>query len=142
MEGDTWYLKEAAACITFHSGAVTESSLITCSLWSPRALSPLLYSNEALVSNVIELSHDNPPDLMSSGNAKESVTVALLHSASELKGYELVIKQLVDPDHNEWRDLKTNNIWHSSGKVFFFVVVLGTYSLVIALSCAKITHSW
>jgi len=119
VEGDTWYLKEAAACITFLPGAVTKPSLITCSLWSLRALSPPLHSNEALVSNVIELSHDNPPDEMSSGNVEESVTVVLLHSASNLKGYELVIKQLIDPDHNKWQDLKTNNIWHSSGKVFF-----------------------
>ena len=89
--------------------------LITCSLWSPRTLSPPLGSNEALVSNVIELSHDGPPDLEFSGDAQESVTVALMHSASNFKGYEVVIKQLVDPENNEWIDLETDNVWHTSG---------------------------
>ena len=67
------------------------------------------------MSNVIELSHDGPPDLEFSGDAKGNITVALLQSASNLKGYEVVIKQLVDPENNEWRDLETNTIWHASG---------------------------
>ena len=91
--------------------------LIDCSLWSPRALSPPLGSNEALVSNVIELSHDGPPDLEVSGDAQGNVTVALMHSASNFRGYELVIKQLVDPENNEWIDLLTNNFLHTSGNV-------------------------
>ncbi len=89
---------------------------MTCSLWSPRTLSPPLGSNEVLVSNVIELSHDGPPDLEFSGDAKGNMTVALLHSASNLNGYEVVIKQLVDPENNEWKDLEAQNIWHTSGK--------------------------
>ena len=115
-EGDTWSIKEAAALITFHRGAVKQPLLITCSLWSPRALSPPLGSNEVLVSNVIELSHDDPPDLEFSGDPRKGdITVAFLHSASNLKGYEVVIKQLVDPENNIWKDLKTKNIWHTSG---------------------------
>jgi len=89
--------------------------LITCSLWSPRVLSPPLGSNEVLVSNVIELSHDGPPDLEFGEDAQESVSVALMHSAYNLKGYEVVIKQLVDPENNEWIDLETDNVWHTSG---------------------------
>jgi len=89
--------------------------LIACSLWSPRALSPPLGSNEVLVSNVIELSRDGPPDLEFSGGTQGSVTVALMHSACGLKGYEVVIRQLVDPENNEWIDLETDNFWHSSG---------------------------
>ncbi|KAL9961847.1 hypothetical protein ACROYT_G030874 [Oculina patagonica] len=115
-DGDTWNLKEAAASITFCRGAETEPLLISCSLWSPRTLSPPLGRNEALVSNVIELSHDGPPDVEFSGDAKGNITVALLHSASNLKGYEVVIKQLVDPENNEWKDLETNTIWHTSAK--------------------------
>ena len=88
---------------------------ITCSLWTPAALSPPIGSNELLVSNVIELSHDGPPDLEFMENASGSINVALLHSASNSKGYEVVIKQLVDPEYNEWEDLETKNIWHSSG---------------------------
>ena len=117
VEGDTWYLKEAAAYITFRPGVVTKPLLISSSLWSPRALSPPLHSNEALVSNVVELSLDNPLEEESSGDVTQSVTVALSHSASELKGYELVIKHSVDQEYNEWNDLDTKNIWHSSGNI-------------------------
>ena len=64
---------------------------------------------------MIELSHDGPPDLeFSADGDKGNITVALLHSASNLKGYEVVIKQ-VDPEDNEWKDLETTNIWHASG---------------------------
>ena len=119
VKGDTWYLKEAAAYIMFHPGVVTKPLLMSSSLWSPRALSPPLRSNEALVSNVVELSLDNPPGVESSGDVHvtQSVTVALSHSASELKGYELVIKHSVDQENNEWDDLDTKNIWHSSGNI-------------------------
>ena len=64
---------------------------------------------------MIELSHDGPPDLEFRGDAQESVTVALMHSATNFRGYEIVIKQLVDPENNEWIDLVTNNFWHTSG---------------------------
>jgi len=40
--------------------------------------------------------------------------VALMHSASNLKGFEVVMKQLVDPENNEWIDLETVNVWHTS----------------------------
>ena len=121
-KGDTWNLEDAAALITFCGRAVTKSFLIACSLWSPRILSPPLGSNELLVSNVIELSHDGPPELEVSGDGdKGNITVALLHSASNLKGYEVVIKQLVDPENNEWKDLETKSIWHASGIEIFGV---------------------
>ena len=114
-EGDTWNLQEAAAFVTFCPGAITKPLLITCSIWNPNAFSPPLGSDEALVSNVIELSHDGPPNLDFSGDAQGNVTVALMHSASNFRGYEVVIKQLVDPENNEWIDLVTNNFLHTSG---------------------------
>ena len=89
--------------------------LVTCSLWNPRTLSPPLCSNEALVSNVVELSHDGPPELEFNGDAQGSVTVALMHSASNFRGYEVVIKQLVDSENNEWIDLVTDTFLHTSG---------------------------
>ena len=93
--------------------------VFTCSLWNPTIRCPPIGNNELLVSNVIELSHDGPPDLEISGDGKGSITVALLHSASDLKGYEVVIKQLVDPESNEWKVLETKNIWHATatGKI-------------------------
>ena len=67
---------------------------------------------------MIEVSHDGLPDLEFSEDAQLSITVALMHSASDLKGYEVVIKQLVDPENKEWIDLVTKNIWHASGISF------------------------
>ena len=64
---------------------------------------------------MVELSSNSPPDVGSSEDVGGIITVKLSHSALELKGYELVIKQLVDPDNNEWNDLKTKSVWHSSG---------------------------
>ncbi|XP_020602571.1 uncharacterized protein LOC110041603, partial [Orbicella faveolata] len=115
-EGDTWNLQEAAGSVTFCRGARTKPLFITCSLWNPRALSPPLGRNEVLVSNVIELSLDGPLDLEFTGDDQGSVTVALMHSASNLKGYEVVIKQLVDPENNEWIDLVTHTFWRTSAK--------------------------
>ena len=67
------------------------------------------------MSNVVELSHDGPLDLEFSKDAQGSATVALMHSASNFRGYEVVIKQLVDPKVNDWIDLETYNFWHTSG---------------------------
>ena len=114
-EGDTWSIPEAAALVTFCPGAITKPLLISCSILNPRTLSPPLGSNEVLVSNVIELSHGGPPDLEFSGDRQGSVTVALMHSASNFRGYEVVIKHLVDPENNEWVDLVTSNFWNTSG---------------------------
>ena len=110
--GSVWNLQDAATHVTFHEGAVPKPLLFTCSVLPPKLRCPPISSDELLVSNVIELSHDGPPDLELSGDDEGNVTVALLHSASDLKGYEVVIKQLVDPFDNEWKDLET---WHASG---------------------------
>ena len=68
-----------------------------------------------MVSNVIELSHDGPPDLEFMETAPGRINVGLSHGASNLNGYEVVVKQLVDPEYNEWKDLETTTIWHTSG---------------------------
>ena len=116
-EEDTWHLREAGASIKLNSGAVQQPVPFTCRclLWKPRTLSPPIASDEILVSSVIELSHDGPPDL------EYSFTVALLHSAPNLEGYEVVIKQLTDQENNEWKELKTENTWHGSGKVMLLL---------------------
>ena len=103
------------ASITFKLGTIAKSLAVTCSLWSPEALSLPIGKDELLVSNVIELSHDGAPDLEFMENVPGRINVALSHSAFNLKGYEVVIKQLVDPEYNEWKDLETTNIWHTSG---------------------------
>ena len=121
-KGNVWNLPEAAAYVTFHEGAVPKPLLFTCSVWPPKLRSPPISSDELLVSNVIEVSHDGPPDLELSGDDEGNVTVALLHSASDLKGYEVIIKQLVDLHDNVWKDLET---WCASGTdyISFMVIV-------------------
>ena len=49
------------------------------------------------------------------GGVSEMVTVTLSHSATNFRGYELVIKELVDPDNNEWKELDTTSFWKASG---------------------------
>ena len=120
-KGSVWKLPEAAAYITFHEGAVPKPLLFTCSVLPPKLCSPPISGDEVLVSNVIELSHDGSPDLEFSGDDEGKVTVALLHSASDLKGYEVVIKQLVDPLNNKWKDLKT---WHASGTGYMSFMII------------------
>ncbi|XP_058967975.2 uncharacterized protein [Pocillopora verrucosa] len=116
-EEGTWHLREAGVSIKLNSEAVQQPVPFTCRclLWNPRTLSPPLASDEILVSSVIELSHDGPPDLEYRESVEGlSITVALLHSAPNLEGYEVVIKQLTDQKNNEWKELKTENTWHGS----------------------------
>ena len=114
-KGDTWNLLEAGAFIIFSPGFVKEPLWILCSMRSPRSLSPPIGSNELLVSNLIELSHEGPPTLESMEAATGSITMGLLHSASDFEGYEVVIKKLVDQENNEWEDLETRMVWNSEG---------------------------
>ena len=114
-KGDTWNLLEAGAFIIFSPGFVKEPLWILCSMRSPRSLSPPIGSNELLVSNLIELSHEGPPTLESMEAATGSITMGLLHSASDFEGYEVVIKKLVDQENNEWEDLETRMVWNSAG---------------------------
>jgi len=76
---------------------------------------PPLKKDEALVSDVIELSYDDPHGSNFTGDFGEMVSVALPHSATNLRGYEIVIRELVDSHNNDWRDLETTNTWQASG---------------------------
>ena len=123
-EEDTWHLREAGASIKLCSGTVQQTVPFTCRcvLWNPRTISLPIASDEILVSSVIELSHDGPPNLDHRESAEElSFTVALFHSAPDLEGYEVVIKQLTDQENNGWEELKTKNIWHGSGTILLLL---------------------
>ena len=123
-EEDTWHLREAGASIKLCSGTVQQTVPFTsrCVLWNPRTISLPIASDEILVSSVIELSYDGPPNLDHRESDEElSFTVALLHSAPDLEGYEVVIKQLTDQKNNEWKELKTENIWHGSGNIMLLL---------------------
>ena len=117
MQDYSWILQEFAACFTFSRMAMSKLKQMKCSRWYPTICSPCLSQNESLVSNVIELSCQEVPILARlPRSVHEKVTVRLSHSASDLKGYELVIKELVDRDNNEWMELDTREVWKSSGR--------------------------
>ena len=88
---------------------------VTCSLWNLKILSPPLGRNEALVSSVMELACGNLLGTEECYEFNVKVKVALSHSASDIKGYELVIKELTNEKTNDWRDLKTRWAWTPSG---------------------------
>ena len=96
--------------------AMSKLKQMKCSRW-PTICSPSLSTNESLVSNVIALSCQQVPIFARfPTSVHEKVTVRLSHSASDLKGYELVIKELVDRDNNEWMELDTREVWKPSGR--------------------------
>ena len=115
--GTVWRLQDSlAACITFPQNAVKASVVFRCIPWQLSTIDfPPLKKNEALVSNVIVLKCDDSLGSDFTGNFDEEVSVALSHSAANLKGYEVVMRELVDSENNEWKDLKTTNIWKASG---------------------------
>lgn len=101
-EGCSWILKESGICINFSPNAVQTPVIVTSSLWRPGTASPPLEDGETLVSNIIELACNDRVNIEFS-----KVTVTLSHSATELRGYELVLKEQIDSKKNTWKDLET-----------------------------------
>ncbi|XP_078368375.1 uncharacterized protein LOC144652233 isoform X3 [Oculina patagonica] len=118
-KGGIWKLQDiqAAACITFPQNAVTNPVLFKCTIWECTTNFPPLEKDEALVSSVIVLTCDDPLSANFTGDFDKEVTVTLSHCATNLKGYEVVIRELVDPENNNWRDLETTNIWQASADI-------------------------
>ena len=85
----------------FPPGIVSEGRVWSVRRWNPRFRSPPLFDIEAVVSDVIELSLDSPGGL----DLDKSVTLVIPHCASDLKGYEVVIKCFSSGD--EWKDVET-----------------------------------
>ena len=106
---------QVAARITFPQNAVTQPVWFTCTLLEDPKHHPPLEKDEALVSDVIELSFDDLLESDFTGDFDEMVSVALCHSARDLRGYEIVIRELVDSHSNAWRDLETTSTWQASG---------------------------
>ena len=91
---------------------------VTCSLRDLQTLSLPLGRNEALVSSVMELGRGSLPGTGKRYEFNVKVKLALSHSASDFKGYELVIKELINEKTNDWRDLETRWAWTPSGRGF------------------------
>ena len=101
--------------VFFPPGAVSGGTISTVRRWNPRFRSPPLFSNEAVVSDVIELSLDSPGGL----HFDEAVTLVIPHCASDLKGYEVVVKSLITGD--EWKDVETVDWRIKDGEKNFFL---------------------
>ena len=95
-----------------------EGSVSTVCRWNPRFRSPLLFDNEAVVSDVIELSLDSPGAL----HFDKPVTLVIPHCASDLKGYEVVVKCFSRGD--EWKDVETADWRTKSGEKTTFSIFL------------------
>ena len=126
-------IKQAGIHLIFPPGAVPEDSLWTVRRWNPRFRSPVLFENEAVVSDVIELSLDRPGAL----HFDKTVTFVIPHCASNLKGYEVVVKCFSRDD--DWKDVETAD-WRTIGgekTVFFFWKFVLIFS-VCWLTCSML----
>ena len=100
-KGTSWASKEWAVHLMLSPDAVSERTSIVVHRWEYSVLSPPLQEYEAITSNVIELSSINGQEL----KFNTKVKLSLSHSATDLWGYELVIKKLIDKKANKWEDL-------------------------------------
>ena len=110
------FLNQVGMHLMFPPGTVSEGGVSTVRRWNPRFRSPPLFENEAVVSDVIELSLDSPGDL----HFDKTLTLVIPHCASDLKGYEVVIKCFSSGD--EWKDVETADWRTKNGEktVFYF----------------------
>ena len=80
---------------------MSEPKPIVIHRWKCSARSPPLQEQEAVVSNVLEISTITGDEL----EFNAEVNLVLSHSALGLQGYELVIKRLIDWKSNEWEEV-------------------------------------
>ena len=100
-KGTSWASKEWAVHLMLPPDAVSERTSIVVHRWEYSVLSPPLQEYEAITSNVIELSSISGQEL----KFNTKVKLSLSHSATDLWGYELVVKKLIDKKANKWEDL-------------------------------------
>ena len=100
-EGTNWAIKQLGVHLMFSPNAVSEPTPIMVQRWKSSVCSPPLQEHEAITSNVIELSSMDSQDV----KFNTKVKLSLSHSATNLWGYELVIKKLTDKETNKWEDL-------------------------------------
>ena len=117
-DGGVLIVQNVPSRVMFPPKALSTCTEVTCSLWNLQILSPPLGRNEALVSSVMELACGSLPGTKERFEFNVKVKLALSHSASDIKGYELVIKELTNEKTNDWRDLKTRWAWTPSGSSY------------------------
>ena len=91
-DGTSRTFNEWAVHLCFPLDAVSERVSIVVHRWKCSDRSPPLLEHEAITSNVIELSSLNGQKLKFNNKVK----LSLSHSATDLQGYEIVIKKLID----------------------------------------------
>ena len=97
----SWTFNEWAVHLCFPLDAVSERVSIVIHRWKYSDRSPPLQEHEAITSNVIELSSLNGQKLKFNNKVK----LSLSHSATDLQGYEIVLKKLIDKETNTWEDV-------------------------------------
>ena len=115
-DGGVLIVQNIPSRVMFPPKALSTCTKVTCSLWNLQILSPPLGRNEALVSSVMELASGSLLGTEKRYEFNVKVKLALSHSASDIKGYELVIKELINEKTNDWRDLETRWAWTPSGR--------------------------
>ena len=100
-KGTDWANKKLGVHLMFPPDAVSEPTPLMVHRWKYSVCSPPLLEHEDITSNVIELSS------MDSQGVKfnTKVKLSLSHSATNLRGYELVIKKLTDKHTNKWKEV-------------------------------------
>ena len=100
-KGTDWANKKLGVHLMFPPDAVSAPTPLMVHRWKYSVCSPPLLEHEAITSNVIELSS------MDSQGVKfnTKVKLSLSHSATNLRGYELVIKKLTDKHTNKWKEV-------------------------------------
>ena len=99
--GTSWAFKPWTVHLILPPDAVSERTTIVVCRRKYGVRSPPLQEHEAITSNVIELSSLNGQEL----KFNTKVKLSLSHSATDLQGYELVMKKLIDKETNYWEDV-------------------------------------
>ena len=127
VQGGHWDARKAATHLVFPPGFVAEDTALTLFRWKPSQRSPPLQPNEAVVSNVLELSAEGAEGLQ----FKKKVTVGISHSGPDLRGYEVVIKNLTDAERNEWEEAEETVDFRSvSGRGWLLSSIYYTLGLI------------
>ena len=100
-KGTNWSNKKLGVHLMFPRDAVSELPPLMVHGWKSSVCSPPLMEHEAITSNVIELSSLDSQSL----KFNTKVKLSLSHSATNLRGYELVIKKLTDKETNNWEEV-------------------------------------
>ena len=100
-EGTNWAIEEFGVHLMFPPNAVSELTTIMVQRWKYSVTSLPVEEHEAITSNVFKLSSIDSQGV----KFNTKVKLSLSYSATNLRGYELVIKQLTDKETNKWEDV-------------------------------------